>query len=326
MSQITILSRSVLLIAFALFLVSGCGTANDQATFDTDGEGHPAGWLPAGHMTAARADMNTCGSCHGADFSGGIARVSCSSCHMGGASSVHPLDWQISANINHRWTAFNSGTTSCANAYCHGSDLAGGPESGPACDSCHTPVPSAENCTTCHGFPPAGAFFPNTAGKHEKHTALRGVDCSVCHINKNHADINVDVNFLSLYSAKSGTPSHDAAGHTCSNVSCHGGQTTPSWLTGTIDVNTECTLCHSYGTSEYNSYNSGKHDRHVNGLGILSLACTVCHDTGKVAVNHFKHLDTALLEGPASATLNDSINYNGTSCSNACHTESRSWK
>jgi hypothetical protein len=44
------------------------------------------------------------------------------------------------------------------------------------------------------------------------------------------------------------------------------------------------------------------------------FACTMCRDTTKLAVNHFTNLGTLAMEGPASATINCALNYNGTSC------------
>jgi predicted CxxxxCH...CXXCH cytochrome family protein len=124
-----------------------------------------------------------------------------------------------------------------------------------------------------------------------------------------HINGVADVIIGTAYNAKSGAASFNAASEACANVSCHGGQTTPSWLTGTIDVNTQCTSCHALGTAQYNSYNSGEHSLHVS-----MFACTVCHDTTKLAVNHFTNLGTQAMEGPASATINSAVNYNGTSC------------
>jgi len=34
----------------------------------------PFGWLPSGHMTAAKANVQTCADCHGADYGGGMPR------------------------------------------------------------------------------------------------------------------------------------------------------------------------------------------------------------------------------------------------------------
>ena len=129
---------------------------------------------------------------------------------------------------------------------------------------------------------------------------------------------------MSSYNAKSGIAVYNSDG-TCSKVSCHGGQQTPVWMTGAIDVNTACAACHVYGTAlatpEYNSYYSGEHDIHVNANGI---SCQLCHDTTKLAVDHFTTLNTTTMEGPASATILNSFNYSGGSCSPTCH-ETRLW-
>jgi predicted CxxxxCH...CXXCH cytochrome family protein len=134
------------------------------------------------------------------------------------------------------------------------------------------------------------------------------------------------VALAAVYNAKSGSAAFNGTANTCSNVSCHGGQTTPSWLTGTIDVNTQCTSCHASGTAQYTSYNSGEHAKHVS-----IFTCTVCHDTTKLTVNHFTALNTSAMEGPASATLATAVNYNGTSCNpsagglTGCHS-SENWR
>jgi predicted CxxxxCH...CXXCH cytochrome family protein len=109
------------------------------------------------------------------------------------------------------------------------------------------------------------------------------------------------VAFLATYDAQTGASSFDnSAALNCSNVSCHGGQATPDWQTGAIDVDTQCSNCHAQGTAQFNSYNSGEHQFHVGGLGLL---CTFCHNTTSLAVNHFTALATSAMEGPASATI-----------------------
>ncbi len=220
-------------------------------------------------------------------------------------------------------------------AGCHGSRLNGG-ISAIACFSnsaCH----ATAACGTCHTLPPSGAFFPNTAGKHAGHMSLNvGFTCDSCHSgaggstpNANHMNYVVDVVFSSAvqttYKAKSGTIAYDAASQTCSNISCHGGQTTPNWVSGSLDVNRQCGACHVLGTAlgvpESNSYFSGKHADHRD----RGITCTQCHDTVKLAVNHFTALSTSAMEGPASATLRSSVNYNGTTCNPACH-ETQTWQ
>jgi predicted CxxxxCH...CXXCH cytochrome family protein len=211
---------------------------------------------------------------------------------------------------------------------------------------CHTagsPL-TLTNCTSCHVQPPDGSVYPNIAGTHLTAHALPGITevCNVCHNGLgtntwNHynrangrpgAGGRVppgDVAFLATYNAKTGAASFNSSALTCANVSFHGGQTTPNWRTGTIDVNTQCTSCHAYGTSQFNSYNSGRHNLEEH----RSRACTDCHNTTTLAVNHFNALGTSAMEGPASATVGGGStrvrSYNAGSCSTTCH-ETKRWQ
>jgi predicted CxxxxCH...CXXCH cytochrome family protein len=191
--------------------------------------------------------------------------------------------------------------------------------------------------------------YPEIAGAHAVHfgldTTLTPISCDTCHTGlgsgtQAHYDranarpgkdaLRVppgDVAFVTTYDAQSGAPSFDNAALTCTNVSCHGGQTTPDWQTGTIDVNTQCTNCHAFGTTQFNSYSSGQHDRHVNALGFF---CTVCHNTTTLAVNHHTALSTPALEGPASATVGGGTtsvsSYIAPTCISVCHpSPGRTW-
>ena len=137
--------------------------------------------------------------------------------------------------------------------------------------------------------------------------------CITCHsgsgTNTNsHFDTSTPASIagLVIYDAKSGIFSYNPAGRTCSNVSCHGGQSTPEWLTGTLNVATDCESCHGRGTSQFNSYNSGKHEKHVEGE---NLDCTECHDPVKLATDHFAGLDTPSFEGAADETIRDAFSY-----------------
>jgi predicted CxxxxCH...CXXCH cytochrome family protein len=109
-----------------------------------------------------------------------------------------------------------------------------------------------------------------------------------------------DAAFPATYAAQSGASAFDnSAALSCSNVSCHGGQATPNWRTGAIDVNTQCTSCHTtVTTTQFNGPTSANHNRSQH-----QLPCTVCHNTTALAVNHFTNLGTTALEGPASATI-----------------------
>lgn len=182
------------------------------------------------------------------------------------------------------------------------------------------------NCTLCHGQPPNGTAYPNIQGAHAVHTALQGLqnNCGSCHATAAHNG-SVDVAVAASYYTKSGAATYNSAAVTCGNIRCHGGKTTPAWGNGAINVNTQCTSCHQSGTAQYNSYNSGRHAFHVSSIG---YACTVCHSTTKLAINHFTTLATSALEGPASATIGGSgtmvASYSGRNCTANCH-GTRTW-
>ncbi len=118
------------------FVISSCGSSTPNSHKPLNDHLEP-GWLPAGHMEAALADQESCTECHGSDYSGGIAGVSCSKCHLGGVDSVHPVEWGTHALIFHQTYALANGTSSCANEYCHGTQLQGVDGSGPSCTVCH---------------------------------------------------------------------------------------------------------------------------------------------------------------------------------------------
>ena len=229
--------------------------------------------------------------------------------------------------------------------------------SAPTCVTCHaagSPL-TVLLCASCHANPPTGATYPGIAGKHAKHDALTGVtgSCGVCHSGLNtgtqaHYDranarpgknaLRVapgDVAFVSTYNAKTGASSFSNTALTCSNVSCHGGQSAPSWQTGTVNVATQCTSCHASGTGQFNSYSSGEHNKHSGS----NFACTECHDmnvatNNKPGVsNHFTFLGTFGMEGPAKDTFRNStgtvVYTPGTTagtgrCNGTCHNKNHS--
>lgn len=218
----------------------------------------------------------------------------------------------------------------------------------PVCTECHAggdPL-TVGNCASCHadppdGLAPVGGVFPNIEGGHAEHNALDSVAgvCDTCHNGggtgtglQHFYNSTVDVAFQNLlFKANSGNLLFTAADNTCSNVSCHGGIKTPNWRTGMIDVNTNagCLQCHAFGTNEFNSFNSGEHDKHVIEEG---LQCRECHDMDLAtpgAQNHFAFLGTTQMEGPASDTFQNStgtVVYTpgapGTgTCTGTCHGE-----
>ncbi len=242
----------------------------------------------------------------------------------------HPADWKWKHN-----TAAQQDPTSCTE--CHGDDLAGG-ISKASCLSCHvngSPY-ALTGCTSCHGNPPAGTVAPNRAGAHNTTTGHFAPQvtlpdgCNTCHNGAGTGTLNHDngvaeVQFLNIYSSRSGTIAYNSDG-TCSNVSCHGGQTTPAWLTGTIDMHTQCLSCHAFGTAEYDSFFSGQHYFHVIVRG-WEGECWRCHDETKLADVHFLSLNTTTLDGKAYLTIQSWANYdkNAGTCNAICHPGIRYW-
>lgn len=265
-------------------------------------------------------------------------------CH-GAGGAPHPVPYNDSSHFTVTTATFQSNCNACHDV------SAPTVKSGPACQTCHvsaSPLTSL-NCTSCHASPPAGAAYPNIAGAHSTHIALDNtgspVSCDTCHnglgtntLNHyNRAKSRVqpgDAAFPATYNAKSGVSSFDnGAALSCSNVSCHGGQATPNWQTGTLSVSTQCLNCHASGTTQFNSYNSGEHTFHVSIFGGNSAACTLCHNTAALAANHFTTLGTTAMEGPASATIGGTgtavTTYTAGSCSPraglGCH-GTRNWQ
>jgi predicted CxxxxCH...CXXCH cytochrome family protein len=324
---------------------SGCHAAGPGAP-------HAVPFIDAAlHGPEAKADLAYCQECHATPPAGGagsnprfnVALGSltngCEDCHTQDTAHPYP-SWSGAAANSHK----TAGNLAVACALCHGATLQGPAEGGigRACGDCHaagSPL-VLSNCTSCHNNPPdgtapAGNSRPNRAGAHSVHDGLPKVSglCITCHSGSGtntsvHFDATAPANVsgLETYDAKSGLFSYNPSTRRCSSVSCHGGQATPNWLTGTLDAATDCKSCHVLGTSQFNSANSKEHDKHVNEK---NLDCTDCHDPAKLVGDHFVGLDTPGFEGAADATLRDVLGYNRTTnrgCNVAdCHDEAQEW-
>lgn len=286
---------------------------------------------------------------------GGTLVNGCETCHL--ALTAHPTPWltgkgttQGAANqLRHSVlatlpTAGNTVTNYCT--LCHGANLDGAGGVAPNCVSgnsrlgipgvasvCHFNAVAVKDpstglfnlqtgCVSCHGNPPTGAAAPNRDQQHTEHL-FANVSCGACHSGAGyatplHANGTPNVAISASFQAKTGAAaSYNPATGTCASVSCHGGQTTPPWPAGAINVNTDCTSCHRRNTvsDQHNSYFSGAKAHHTS----ITLTCTECHDTAKLAVTHFTNLQTPAMEGPASDTIRASLNYDGNSCLFTCH-------
>jgi predicted CxxxxCH...CXXCH cytochrome family protein len=337
-----------------LFDGGTASTSCQTSTCHARAKAHPIPWYQAsqpfpGYVVSHRDSGNrdvACAICHNTDGPGTGAdpsAPSCSStsfsgvlCHSaGGGGANHPVPFPGAIHTSTDQTSFNADCSAC-----HAITGASPNSIAPLCTLCHqsmTTLPFT-NCTSCHTRPPSGTDYPDVAGGHARHDALANVTgvCDTCHNGlgsgtAGHYDranarpgkdaLRVppgDVVFLATYNAKAGPAAFDDTTLACGNVSCHGGVTTPNWQTATanaIDVPNACLSCHVSGTSQYNSYFSGQHDRHLNAFGLSATACKQCHDVAKVNVSgHFQNLATPAFEQPAAETILPAVGYNGMSC------------
>ena len=330
------------------------------STCHTASKAHPTDWeglrtingVTITHRTSGNRDV-ACAICHkttGPGTGPDPSAPSCFSCHPGGVS--HSVPFLGAAHTSADQTSFNADCSAC-----HAITGVSPNAAAPLCTVCHqagSPLTSPD-CTSCHASPPnggapAGAAYPNIAGAHTPHLALNAagspVTCNTCHNGLGSGTLNHynrakarvppgDVAFLATYDAKTGASAFDnSAVLSCSNVSCHGGQATPNWQSETLNVNTQCTNCHVFGSSagnpQYNSYFSGKHSDHLDsvqfGVGLSAAEkCKLCHDETKVNVSgHFQDLATPEFEQDPQETILPAAKYNGTSCDPVCHGK-RNW-
>jgi predicted CxxxxCH...CXXCH cytochrome family protein len=209
------------------------------------------------------------------------------------------------------------------------------------CLSCHLGTSFATNG-------PTGTAWPDLAGAHPKHLALLTFTrttpalpasltgsaypaCEACHVGSvpydpaqtHYSNANkrvaapvtagpASVSVGPTFNAQAATAGYTASAtaFTCSNISCHGGQATPGWQTGTNPVNTTtyCTACHVVGAAEYNAPTG----RHTNSEH--RQTCDYCHSMTQAkpgAQGHFKYLDTTAVSGisgtPADQYPSDTI-------------------
>ena len=155
--------------------------------------GHPsAGWLDPSQngfhgVRLAQAGLGYCSGCHGSDYRGGVAGVSCYTCHNG--PSGHPeAGWlDKTSNLFHGLAASRRGLPACA--ACHGQDFSGG-LAGVSCKTCHASKsghPSAgwmdSSSASFHGRRLAETSLTYCAGCHGKDYkgGDAGVSCYTCH-------------------------------------------------------------------------------------------------------------------------------------------------
>jgi len=313
MSPITKITIIGVLILAGLLLFLGCGssTPNSNSTFNSDTEQHTAGWLPLAHKTAAKADESGCAECHGSDYLGGIAGVSCSKCHLGGTNAVHPADWGTKTSIKHAAYVKLNGNTSCANTYCHGSSLTGVTDSGASCTSCHLggvssvhPTDWGTNIDSLHGAYVSANGSSSCANAACHGSNLAGVTDSGPSCTSCHSSTTSTHPAWGSPTALKHAPYVNANGTgSCANGTCHGID-----LKGVSGSGPSCTLCHigsailvhpSNWTApafklhsfyvQVNTANSCKnnycHGSALTGVTESGPSCTSCHLGGAYSVH-----------------------------------------
>jgi hypothetical protein len=269
------------------------GTASVSCTschLGSPGSIHPTDWgasayaLHGEYVTQNGTSSCTVAVCHGADL-GGAAGPSCTSCHLGSPSSIHPTDWGTSARALHGAYAAANGTDSCAVSACHGATLEGVPNSGPSCTACHLGGISSihptdwgtlayalhddyvkqngtDSCAVsiCHGTDLAGATGPS---------------CTSCHIGGISSIHPIDWGPLAYtlhddYVAANGTDS-------CAASACHG-----ATLEGVPNSGPSCTSCHlgspgSIHPTDWGASAYALHGEYVTQNGTSSCTVAVCH-------------------------------------------------
>lgn len=268
--------------------------------------GHPDGWAASGHQPAAKAaasattGMDYCRNCHGSDFRGGSAGISCFGCHT---NAPHAKPWLGSTGATTRLHS----TTDATNA--------------PACGSCHaggvkltTPVtPPANagcfNSTLCHGTVASHAF-PNPGSSHKSSTS----GCSSCH---------------SIGTASSQYPP-TTAGTPPDCKSCHKLSAAAS-----IALMTGCSDCHGDAASgRPNGSTFPNIARRHSNPGEHAVACTFCHEGGGTGTvthgnsnNTVKTAANVILNGTSSGmSIIRNAGTGTVTCNGTCHGESHSGK
>jgi hypothetical protein len=264
-------------------------TACNNTTCHTNGDAipHPDGWANPEDTDfhggwIATAGLSSCEVCHGENFGGGHAELSCSNttCHLNGDAIPHQTGWTIPDNDN-----FHGAWTPCKP--CHGSDFAGGiTEQACSNTTCHTgagaiPHPGGWTttgnanfhgdfigtvgfpyCKACHGDNLGGGFSEIPCSSTSCHTSLDAIPHPSGWITPTNANFH-------------GDPVSSEGWDGCKK--CHGGA-----LDGGIaELACSSTSCHAEGDAiphpdEWTTSSAALfHGEWIREVGIAS--CAQCH-------------------------------------------------
>lgn len=211
-------------IAVVLGLLAwGCsGSGTNAPQFNAATGAHPAGWIE-NHWEAFIKNPSQCATCHGSTtdpaVSGGIAKVSCFTCHANGP--WHPQGWgdpsqhgrngaQLAPDPSNPLAM--AGFAHCSK--CHGSDYTNPIGITPSCESCHTKAPHPDKTQWIGG---TTVSQPN----HVFTDAGNAPECFKCHAGGANSDM------------KPSTPAPTGTQPGCfNNTLCHGTNITGGGLPG----------------------------------------------------------------------------------------------
>ena len=305
-------------MAFSFF-VFGCSSRKSKPT---QLRIHPTNWV-ADHASFILSNNlqpeygQACKSCHGEDYTGGTAGVSCVGCHSqrpdactgchGGA--ISPIDLTLDTTGAPPYSLIRDSLFSDRGVGGHRAMVKG------------SVFFAGTDCQTCHAKPAfvlsASHFTPSGAG----------------------ADDWAEVIFSGLprlFYSRYGEPVFDSVSGSCSNIYCHGafpgGDTARvmNFYGGSGEV--FCGSCHVALPGEDFTRLSGWHNKHDS----LAIPCITCHfatvdslNAIKPVVRRQKHVnglfDVEFDPSVAPLGLFDGVSCSGLPDSPGCHANRRDW-
>jgi predicted CxxxxCH...CXXCH cytochrome family protein len=301
-------------------MLVGCATERSLPDAQPVSGVHPSGFVDEAsdnfhgkQLARLGYDLALCASCHGDDFAGGTAKVSCRKCHQDGPDACKT---------------------------CHGDGPTTGLHTrhraaGQACSECHVVPATWDAAGHVRGDAlPAEVTFGalanatlNPADRHGPATYANGTCSNVyCHGGVLHAgggtasEPRWDATPTGGCTSCHGAPPPSHAQNEC--ASCH--KSAPH-LDGVLEVGGDCNGCHRSTPVFANLAGStlttdpvvGAHQAHLTGAARLRapLACSECHRV-PAQVTDAGHIDSAL---PAEVATGVGWNRATASCVNACH-------
>jgi predicted CxxxxCH...CXXCH cytochrome family protein len=284
--------RDVSFFEGAISSTNGGGTCTGVChgtEHDTLGWGHVPDYEdPELHGLDSNLQATSCGSCHGADWTGGVAQ-GCDDCH---AQEGAP-GWRTDCTFCHGGDLDGSGAPPRdLDGDKDKADLSFGAHPEHTADGTGTIGHPTYGCAQCHQVPTDGL----TPGHAIDGTAARA-----------EVDLTAGDAFEGGY---------DPSSRTCSNLYCHGDGQTPSGVVSDGDGALDCDACHATTTGW--TAMSGTHATH---LDVSGVTCADCHapvvNAANDVVDGDRHVDRAVdldlaTTGWVTAT---------TTCTISCHGE-----